>query len=373
MEAPAATEPKTGVRPGAREVHVYNDDGKPGRSRRKILIWIVAVVVAVPLLIWGISKWRYAESHVSTDDAQVEGHIVPVLAKVGGFVKSVSVENNVHVREGALLVQLDDAELRERLAQAEAQMAAAEAVAQGGSKSQVASAFRQNAALEAQIGAARAEAEKADKDLERARELAGQHIISQQQLDAAQAAARSARAGVQALEQQSAAAEATISGAESSVKTAAARLVAAQAAVENAKLQLSYAQITAPAGGIVSKKNVEVGQLVQPGQPLMAIVADTSVWVTANFKETQLAQIEVGQPVEIDVDAYPDCTAHGSVMSIAAATGATFALLPPDNATGNFTKVVQRVPVRIRITDDCGAGKPLRPGFSSVVHVNTGQ
>jgi membrane fusion protein, multidrug efflux system len=129
--------------------------------------------------------------------------------------------------------------------------------------------------------------------------------------------------------------------------------------------------VTAPVSGIVSRKQVEVGQLVQAGQPLLTIVSDTGVWVTANFKETQLEDIKVGQAVELDVDAYGGATAKGTVESLSAATGAKFALLPPDNATGNFTKVVQRVPVRIRITQGLGKDRPLRPGMSVVAHVNT--
>ena len=155
------------------------------------------------------------------------------------------------------------------------------------------------------------------------------------------------------------------------MRLAQARLAAMQAARDNAQLQLSYTKVTAPVGGIISRKQVEVGQLVQAGQPMLTVVSDTGVWITANFKETQLADLKVGQAVELEVDAYGGCTAVGKVESLSAATGAKFALLPPDNATGNFTKVVQRVPVRIRITEGLGKNRPLRPGMSVVAHVNT--
>ena len=154
------------------------------------------------------------------------------------------------------------------------------------------------------------------------------------------------------------------------MRLAEARLGSAQAARDNAALQLEYTRVTAPASGVVSKKQVEVGQLVQAGQPLMTIVSDTGVYITANFKETQLSDLKVGQPVDIEVDAY-GCTAEGKVESLSAATGAKFALLPPDNATGNFTKVVQRVPVRIAVTRACEGNRPLRPGLSVTVHVET--
>ena len=152
-------------------------------------------------------------------------------------------------------------------------------------------------------------------------------------------------------------------------RLAEARLAAARAARDNAVLQRSYTTITAPLAGTVSKKQVEVGQLIQPGQTLMSIVADSGVFITANFKETQLARIRVGQKVDLEVDAYGGSHAEGEVESIASATGAKFALLPPDNATGNFTKVVQRVPVRIKVTKGLGAERALRPGMSVLANV----
>jgi membrane fusion protein (multidrug efflux system) len=162
-----------------------------------------------------------------------------------------------------------------------------------------------------------------------------------------------------------------VTNAEAGVRLADARLKAARAARDNAQLQLSYTRVPSPAPGIVSRKQVEVGQLVQAGQPLLTVVADTGVFVSANMKETQLADICVGQPVAVDVDTYGGAAAEGVVESVAAATGSKFALLPPDNATGNFTKVVQRIPVRIRITKGLGADRPLRPGMSVNVHVDT--
>jgi membrane fusion protein, multidrug efflux system len=345
-------------------------------SSKKKFVLPIAIVIGLVVLLWAFQKWNYGRSHQSTDNAQVDGHIVPVLAKVGGYVKTVAVNENDHVNAGQLLVQIDDADYRVRLQQAQADLAAAEATAGGGgfagqAQAQVQSAAGQRAALDAQIGAARANANKADADLARARELAAKQIISRQQLDAAQAAAAVARANLLAAERQASAAGGTVNTAEAGVRVANARSLAARAAVENAQLQLDYTRVTAPASGEVSRKQVEVGQLVSPGQPLLSIVADTGVWVTANFKETQLAKIQVGQPVEFDVDAYGGCVGTGKVASVSGATGAKFALLPPDNATGNFTKVVQRVPVRIAVTKPCSGNHPLRPGLSVNVHVDT--
>ena len=367
-ETPAPNQPSHNGRSAASTTETTS-------SKKKFVLPIVGVAVLL-ILVWAFQKISYGRSHQSTDNAQVDGHIVPVLAKVGGYVKTVSVSENDHVNAGQLLVQLEDDDYRVRMQQAQADLAAAEATAGGNgfagqAEAQVQSAAGQRAALDAQIGAARANANRADADLARARELVAKQIISKQQLDAAQANADVMHANLLAAQRQAAAAGGTVNTAEAGVRVANARTLAARAAAANAQLQLDYTRITAPAAGEVSRKQVEVGQLVAPGQPLLSIVADTGVWVTANFKETQLSKIRVGQPVEFEVDAYGGCVAEGKVASLSGATGAKFALLPPDNATGNFTKVVQRVPVRIAVTKPCGGNRPLRPGLSANVHVDT--
>ena len=346
-----------------------------GRTRKRWLIPVLAVVV-LGGLVWGTQEWLYASAHESTDDAQVEGHIIPVLAKVGGYVDAVLVQDNDSVKAGRTLVRIDDAEYRARLDQAEADLAAARAAAgtsqaTGQAEAAVAIAASQRAALEAQVGAARANNDKALSDLARMEELAAKAIVSRQQLDAARTAASAAAANLRAVEREAAAGGSSVVNARAGVRVAQARLQAAEAQRENAALQLSYTTITAPVSGVVSKKMVEAGQLVQPGQMLMSVVADTGMWVTANFKETQLSNMRAGQTVAVDVDAYGGCEATGTVQSLSAATGAKFALLPPDNATGNFTKVVQRVPVRIAIAMGCGPERPLRPGMSVTAHVQT--
>src|SRR6266550_3294631 len=367
-EAPAPNQPSRNGRSAASTT-------EKGSSKKKFVLPI-AGVAALLVLLWAFQKISYGRSHQSTDNAQVDGHIVPVLAKVGGYVKTVNVNENDRVNAGQPLVQLEDDDYRVRLQQAQADLAAAEATAGGNgcagqAEAQVQSAAGQRAALDAQIGAARANANKADADLARARELSSKQIISKQQLDAAQAMADVAHANLLAAERQASAAGGAVNTAEAGVRVANARTLAARAAAENAQLQLDYTHITAPASGEISRKQVEVGQLVSPGQPLLSIVADTGVWITGNFKETQLATIRPGQPVEFEIDAYNKCVGQGTVASVSGATGAKFALLPPDNATGNFTKVVQRVPVRIAVTKPCGGNRPLRPGLSANVHVDT--
>ncbi len=343
-----------------------------GGNRKRIVIPIIAALVLLGGG-WGYKTWNYARAHETTDDAQVDGHIVPVLAKVGGYVERVTVDENTPVKEGQLLVQIDSADYAVRVTQAQADLQASQAAVggRGSSVAQVQTAESQTAAGQANVAAARAQLVKAQSDFRRYQQLAAQQIISQLQLDAARAAVDVAAAQVTAAQRQAAAAGSGVGNAQAGVRLADARLAGTRAALDNAKLQLSYTHIVAPVSGVVSRKTVEVGQLVQPGQTMMSVVADTGIWVTANFKETQLDDIRVGQPVELDIDAYDGAPAQGVVESISAASGARFALLPPDNATGNFTKVVQRVPVRIRITNGLGATRPLRPGMSVYVRVAT--
>ena len=319
---------------------------KPGGNKRTV--FIIMGVVLLGLVAIGIRRWIYSLNHVSTDNAQVDGHIVPILPKVGGYVIEVRTDENRSVKAGDTLVVLDDRDYKARLAQAEADLAVA--LAGVSNRARVGQA-------EAQVAQAQANAEKAHADLERIKPLAEQEIMPKQALDAAEAASRAADAAL-------AAAQAALLGAD-------ARVAAARAARDQAALNLSYTRITAPAEGVVSKKSVELGQLVQPGQPLMSLVPLSDVWVTANLKETQTANITPGDPADFTVDAYGGRHFSGHVESLAPATGAKFSLLPPDNATGNFTKVVQRIPVRIRLDSKNDPARPLRPGMSVNVTVTT--
>jgi len=286
-----------------------------GAMRKRIIFGVIAIA-AVIALTWAVRKFIYSRGHETTDNAQVDGHIVPVLAKVGGYVTAVLVQDNDSVQKGQTLVRIDDAEYRVKVAQAEADLAAAQSAAggrqfTGQSQAAVATATGQRSAADAQIQAALANQQKANADLARMRDLVSKQIVSAQQLDAAQAAAASAAADVESLQRQAAAAGGAVQNAQAGVRLAQARLQAAQAALDNAKLQLSYTTVSAPETGTISKKQVEIGQLVQAGQTMMSIVADTGTWVTANFKETQLNKMRVGQPVAFEVDAYPGCEFEG--------------------------------------------------------------
>src|SRR2546422_76999 len=318
---------------------------KPGGRKRTV--FIIMGVALLGLVAVGARRWIYSLSHVSTDNAQVDGHIVPILPKVGGYVLDVRTDENRPAKAGDTLVVLDDRDYTARLAQAEADLA----VALAGVSNRV-----RVGQEEAQVAQAQANAEKAHADLERIKPLAEKDIVPKQALDAAEADARAADAAL-------AAAQAALAGAD-------ARVAAARAARDQAALNLSYTRISAPSSGVVSKKSVEVGQLVQPGQPLMSVVPLEDVWLTANLKETEIADVKPGEPVDFTVDAYPGAHFRGHVESVSPATGARFSLLPPDNATGNFTKVVQRVPVRIR-PDKVDSAHPLRPGMSVDVTIQT--
>jgi membrane fusion protein (multidrug efflux system) len=375
-DSPSATSERPAPVPASQQPPTPAPEAEaPPRPKRFVTFAILGVLIVIGA-IWGVKTFLYTRVHESTDDAQVDGHIVPVLAKVGGFVDGVFTDENQHIREGALAVLIDSAEYVAQLAKASGDLAGAQAAVglrgSGQAYAQVRTAEGQSAATDAQIVAAQANYAKAKADLSRFQELADKQIVSKQQLDAAQAAADAAQADLLAAQKQAAAAGASVSGAQAGISLAEARVASARATRENAALQLFYTRVTAPASGLVSRKQVELGQLVQPGQTLFSIVTDTGAYVTANFKETQLNDIRVGQKVQFDVDAYPGCNAEGVVESLSGATGAKFALLPPDNSTGNFTKVVQRVPVRIHITKGCGDGRPLRPGLSVNVHVATG-
>ncbi len=319
-----------------------------GRARA-IITWTIVAVIVIAGSIYGWRTVQFYEHHAETDDAFIESHIDPVLPRIAGYVTSVAVHDNQEVKLGDVLVTIDTADLQAKVQQAEAAVANARAQAQ---------------AAEAQVSVARAnttalatQRTRAHADLDRYAKLREKQDVPQQMYDNARAAAEAADAQLLAAQRQ-------IGLAEAQAGAARAAIDQKQADLDYAKLQAAYGVVTAPATGTISKRAVEAGQMVQVGQPLMAVVIGGEPWVVANFKETQLQRMRPGLKVEVQVDAYPDHVFHGEVESFAAATGAKFALLPPDNATGNFTKVVQRVPVKIVFTDPADARHPLRAGMS---------
>jgi membrane fusion protein (multidrug efflux system) len=371
---------------------------RSGRARAALLVAALAVALA------GLVAWRYFAVRETTDDAQIEGHVNPVAARVGGTVLAVLVADNQQVEKGTLLARIDPRDYEVALARAQADLAENEATARAarttvpltsttaGSQetaadSDLAGAQARLAAAQAQLREAQARERQTGEDVERFRPLLAKDEISKQQFDAAATAADSARAAREAVEAAALSADKAVGAARARLAqartgreqvdivsaraaSAAAKVEMARAALEQARLNLSYTEVKAPVAGVVSRKTVEVGQVVQAGQPLLAIVPLDDVWVTANFKESQLKAIRPGQPVEVAVDAYGRVF-RGRVDSIAAATGSRFSLLPPENATGNYVKVVQRVPVKIVLEPGQDREHLLRPGLSVVPTVLT--
>ncbi|PYR01943.1 MAG: HlyD family secretion protein [Acidobacteria bacterium] len=390
-------------------------------ARARLLIAVVIV------LLIGAGVWYWlTRGRESTDDAQIDSHVTQVSARVAGTIVRVAVEDNQTVDAGAMLVELDPRDYQVAVDRARAELADAEAAAQaaqtnvpitsttassniltarGGvaqaqsgivaAEHEVAAARARLTAAQAKLREAEANATKATRDVERLRGLLAKDEVSQQQFDAAVAAGDAQRAAADSSRSQVAEAEAGVPAAESKLMQARAaeqqahaelqsaqtapqqvlatkaRASAAEAHVQQARanlaqaeLNLQYATVKAPIRGVVSRKGINAGQVVQAGQPLLAIVDVDHVWVTANFKETQLRNMRAGQNATVDVDAYGGREYKGRVDSIAGATGARFSLLPPENATGNFVKVVQRVPVKIALDPGQDPEHLLRPGMS---------
>ena len=407
--------------------------GAPVTGRRRRIIIPAVIIIVLIGAIFGIRYLVYAAHHVTTDDAQIAGDITTVSARVKGQVTAVYVSENQFVHKGDKLLKLDDRDYVVAVQQAQAALAQAiasqraaqqgvplqsaltaaqtaqaqAAVAQATGQTQVAQAGiieaqHKLASAQAEANAAAANATKAQHDLSRAQQLVAEGAIPRSQWDAAEAAYQNAIAGQQAamhnidiaqagVTQATAAAQQAQAGIAagnaqvlqaqtgnqtttikaSQAQTASAQVKAAQAALAAAQLQESYASVTAPVDGVVSKKSVNVGDTVSAGQPLMAVASTGGLWVTANLKETQITDVRVGQPASLKVDAFPGQTFTGRVISLSPATGATFALIPPDNASGNFTKVVQRVPVRISIDATSDPQHLLKQGLSVEIAIDT--
>jgi membrane fusion protein (multidrug efflux system) len=390
------------------------EEARPA-GRKRLLVRIgVAAAAALALLVG--ARLFLTRGEETTDDAQIEADVVPVAPRVAGAVVRVAVHDDQQVKKGDLVFEIDPADYTARAQQAEAELATAqaqaavadaqvqvvEASARGGfagaraavssSAAALQQADAQIAAAQASVRRAEAEAVKARADLGRAKQLRAGDAIPQAQLDAVQAAADTAEAGVASARANAAAAEeakrtaqgrvgeaqgrlgqstpvaAQIAAAHASADLAHARVKSAQAALDLARLQLSYTKVVAPADGEISNLTVREGQLLAAAQPVGQLVPNAT-YVVANFKETQIGAMKPGQRVDVDVDAYGQ-TLHGRLESLSGGTGARFSLLPPDNASGNFVKVVERVPVRIAWVDP-PRGMTLRAGLSATVTVHT--
>jgi membrane fusion protein (multidrug efflux system) len=333
----------------------------PKRSKVFLIILIALVVAGT----WfGISKWHHAQLHAETDDAQIEANISPIIPRISGYVKEVRVTDNQVVRKGDTLLILDDRDMRIKLEQAEAALATAQSnllsakATSTAARSNIGTSENAGLAIDAEIEKAKVSVWQTTQEFNRYANLIKDHSITEQQYEDKLAAKESAEKQLQILEQQrkqassqTYAVSSQSQATSSQISIASSTIKQRQVDVDDAKLNLSYTVITSPADGLVSKVNVQVGQFLSAGQSTFSIVLDNNLWVVANYKETQYDKIKIGQTAIVEADAIPNHEFQGRVASFSPATGARFALLPPDNASGNFVKVVQRLPVKIEFTD----------------------
>ena len=351
------------------------------KSKGFFFVLILLVVVGG----WfGISKYVHGQHHEDTDDAHVEANISPVIPRVSGYVAEVRVNDNQRVKKGDTLVVLDNRDLKIKLEQTEAALQTAQSnlgaakASTSAATANIATSRASVSTIDAQIETAKVNVWRATQDYNRYANLIKDHSVTEQQYEQALAAKQTAERQLQVLQEQKAqAAQQTNAVASQSNATSSQIGVASsiikqrQVDVDDAKLNLSYAVITAPADGLVSKINVQPGQFVQSGQSLFSIVLNNDIWVVGNFKETQFDKMKIGQKVSVHIDAFPDHDFDAKLTSFSPATGSSFALLPPDNASGNFVKVVQRLPVKIEFSNpNDPALKQLRAGMNAVVDVH---
>jgi len=356
---------------GADETGGESEDDKPPKKGLKERPILVAVIIGVLVLaaVGGLIFWLMARNYESTDDAFIDTHIIRIAPQVSGRITQVLVADNQAVNAGQTLVAIDSADLETRVAQAKAQEAQAEAQVDN-ARVQIAvneAAYQQ--AL-ADVDAASAPAQNAAQDLARYRRLQALNpaAVDQQQLDQLQSQARQTSAQYDAMVKAARAKAEQVRASRTQVTSGQDQERAAQSQLNEANINFGYARIAAPLAGHIAQKTVAVGNYVEPGTQLMAIVP-LKIWVTANFKETQLNLMRVGQKVTLKVDACPSDKIRGHVDSIQRGAGQAFSLLPPENATGNYVKVVQRVPVRIRLDRNGLGDRPLLPGMSIEVSV----
>jgi membrane fusion protein, multidrug efflux system len=399
--------PASGEQPEQKAPEAPPANGKKSSRRGLIIVIVLILIIAAGAFYWHST---YSED---TDDAQISGHLIQISTRINGQVVKINVDENQYIAKGTVIAELDPSDYQVAVENAEAAVASAKAAADAakvnvpitsvntssnlrsagadvsGAHASVEQAERQVEAAQAKVAEAQANNIKANQDLERYKPLVAKDVISKQQYDAAvanadatKASLADAQAGVQSAQQGVNVARERESQSQSAFKyaqtgpqqvvaqnarahQAEAQVESAQAQLDQAKLNLSYTKIVAPANGIVTRKSLELNQNVSPGQNLLTLVSLDDLWVTANFKETQLKHISSGQAVEIEVDATGH-TYHGKVTQIGGATGSVLSLFPPENATGNYVKVVQRVPVRIDFNDLANEDKNhlLRPGLS---------
>ena len=350
----------------------------PVKKKKNPVFYIIVTVAVLVAIFFGFREYQYSQVHEETDDAQIAADVSPVISKISGYISEVKVKDNQFVKKGDTLIVLDNRDQKMAVSQAEAALGTAQSnvtSAHAGSEAAASGINNSRAAVQtanAQIEAAKVNVWRTEQDMKRYSELVKDHSITQQQFEQASAAYQSAQKQLQVLVDQKNQANVQTGVVTSqsnatyqNIGVANSQLKQRQVDVENAKLNLSYTVITAKENGYVSKIPVQPGQFVQAGSQLFSVVLSNQKWVVANYKETQVEKMVEGQKVEIEIDAFPDHKFEGTIASFSPATGSTFSLLPPDNASGNFVKVVQRLPIKITFNKiDSEIMKKLRVGMN---------
>lgn len=339
-------------------------------SQHKKIPLLAAMVLALLGLLFAGYWYLHGRYFESTDNAYLQSEVTGIGSKLPGYISEVLVTDNQAVKAGQLIARLDDREYKTRVAEAEADLHLNQATAENlaATRTQQLSLIRQ---AEAKVASANAEQVRARQQVQRVSQLNQHHYSSQDSLDEVQAGLQVNQAQEQEARAALQAARERLLVLDAEAKQNEARLALSEAQLEQARLELSYTELRAPADGIIGKRSLRAGLYVQSGMQVASLVPLQQVWVEANFKETQLHHMQPGQKVKVILDAYPDQPVEGVIDSLAPATGARFALLPPENATGNFTKIVQRVPVKIRIPEPGALAGKLLPGLSTEVIVDT--
>ncbi|MEO6328047.1 MAG: HlyD family secretion protein [Ginsengibacter sp.] len=363
------------------ETHEHHTKPKEKKKSKTFIIVLGLLVIAGGW--FGITKYIHGQHHEETDDAQVESNISPVIPRIPGYLKEVRVKDNQLVKKGDTLLILDDRDLRLKLEQSEAALLTSKSNLSAARATSTAANTNINTSranvgiVNAQIESAKINVWRTTQDYNRYANLIKDHSITQQQYEQALAAKQTAEQQLQVLvqqknqaTQQTGAVESQSTATSQQIGIASSVIKQKEVDVEDAKLNLSYTVITAPANGLISKVGVQPGQYLQAGQSLFSIVLNEDKWVVANFKETQFNKMRVGQKVIIHADAFPKHDFIAMLSSFAPATGARFALLPPDNSSGNFVKVVQRLPVKIEFDNNDSLITELRPGMNVDVDVH---
>lgn len=370
--------------PSKKNMENNNEKSAP-ESKKRSKVFLIILILMIVLGGWfGITKYIYAQHHEDTDDAQIEADIIPIIPRVSGYVKEIRVRDNQQVHKGDTLIIIDDRDLKINLQQAEAALATAKSNVDASrantaaARTGITTSREGVSTIDAQIEAARVKLTRTTQDYNRYANLITDHSITEQQFEKAQAAKDLAQKELLILQQQKKQASSQTGVVSSQSRATGQTIEVAQAMVkqkevevEDAKLKLSYSIITAPEDGRLSRVNVQEGQFLQAGQSTFDIVRSKKIWVVANFKETQIRKMRVGQKVIVNADAFPKHDFEATLSSFSPATGAKFSLLPPDNASGNFVKVVQRLPVKIEFNDSSDTLLTrLSPGMNVNVDVH---